>query len=229
MPLALTATPSQSSQGVKRDEEGAGLAKRAREEEGKKGKGGRGGRGKDVEHVVRDMARLLLVHDEAISSMEGILLRTWIMPSEFEPAIQGAEQGKLYHKQVKENKAAASSEGMEISKLGPPHIYIVIKFLKELSKMTISGEGSDAKRAELQVVVTAFEGQSTEQVQDMVQYFRISKTHNEFWRVRYHFKHQSHTALLDWYMEKSEGDQKLGKGPKGSMVRSIEKWQNSNK
>ena len=63
---------------------------------------GEGGKGKhkgqqrggtaDLASIVHDLAKRALVHDEQLSSVEGILLATWLTEADFDPSVKASDQ-----------------------------------------------------------------------------------------------------------------------------------------
>ena len=199
-----------------------------------KGKGQGKGAKADFAGVVQDLAKLVIVHDEQIQSVEGILLTTWLTEESFVPSVKASEQGRFYHAQVKAAQAAASKSssaaGRTVAetslKLGPPHVYVGTTFVKELAKLSITDEGALQKKQEIGELVSALDLASPDEVAaNFIPYFRVTRCFDERYKVRFKTVWPAHTELINWYMAKSEGtNRKHGKAPKGKMVRNVEKW-----
>ena len=191
---------------------------------GKRGKGAKGAAevptlsNKELSKAVMDLSRLALVHDDAITSMEGWQLRTFLLPKEATAMVAGREEGARYFKK------ASGMDPAQAKELGAPHVYIALASLKNLNdqvdaKKTPEGEGH---LKNLEDLVRQITEATMEEALQVVSYWRINQTHEGGWRLRFRCRMELHEGSVSWYTQQQGGKEKVGKAPKGKLARQVQ-------
>ena len=186
------------------------------------GKGGRAAKAastKDLTQMVNDLTRLVLTHDDALAHLESMQLTTWILPEESPLAKICKAEGAAYHSKAKDE------EGKNM-KLGPPHIYIATAGLAKLAEVDMSGT-EHFKEAHEQILLLNQQLEKAKEAEaaTLVPYWRLNRTFDEKWRLRFAFQNSLNLQSVNWFLQHSEkGELKVGRAPRGRMVRSCQKW-----
>ena len=94
-----------------------------------------------------------------------------------------------------------------------------------MMQVQIDNEELENKRGRLSELVAALGASSAEEVvARFVPFFKVTKTFDDRWKIRYKMVHPEHAQLIAWFMVGSGAQPKYGKAPRGKMVRSVEKW-----
>ena len=186
-----------------------------------KGRGGSGGRNalgvKEMEKMVMDMNKLLLSHDDSIMALESIQLRTFIVPSASTAMEAGKREGQNYHDRV----TSLSKEELKKANLGPPHVYIALAVLKDLAR---AHPTESDELAHLKEFISRMEAGSHEACTTIIPVFKIGKTYEEDFKVRFHCQLSPDSNCLSSFLLKEEGVEKVGKAPRGKLARDCQKW-----
>lgn len=197
-------------------------------------KGGGSGRGpqaalstKELTSMMGDLTRLVLTHDDAIAHLEAIQYRTLLLPEDSELAKVCRAEGAAYHERATAAEAAGSGEAKN-SNLGPPHVYIATAAISHMATSSTPEleqiEGHKQTFDQLKELSVALQQATTEQAAALIPYWRVNKTHDDVWRIRYSVTHSAHQLSINWYLVNAEqGKVKVGRAPKGRMARELQK------
>ena len=131
-------------------------------------------------------------------------------------------KGAAYHA-----KATERGKGEANTNLGPPHVFIATAAMTYLTTTHTDLEEMDFKEHYEQVkdLQMRLSQEDLAGATDLVPYWRLNKTHDEQWRLRCAVKAESHRRSVNWFLQHGEkGVLKVGRAPRGRMVRNIQKW-----
>jgi hypothetical protein len=210
------------------DQAGEGAAEAKADGDGAKdkgtgGKGGKKGGGggpqgqKEMMRMMMDMNKLLLSHDESIGALESMQLHTFIVPQQSPAMEAGKMEGQKYHEKV----TNTPKDELKKMDLGPPHVYIALAVLKDFTH-THPAECDELR--ELQDFIKRLEEADWKEAVRIVPHFKIGKTYEENYKIRFSCRRLQDTSCLCSYLLKEGAEEKVGRAPRGKLARDCQKW-----